>query len=489
MTVRSVFPALLALAAVLSPPAGAAEESATFGRFGAITLYRPPAPPARVALFVSGDGGWNEGVVDMARELVAQDTLVVGIDITRYLRALQAGADKCLYPAADLEALSQFVQKKLGMPRYVHPVLVGYSSGATLVYATLAQAPPGTFRGAIGLGFCPDLVLSKSMCRGSGLEWDAGPKGKGFVFRPAKSLEDPFVALQGTIDQVCEPKATETYIAAVPHAEVVLLPKVGHGFSKPVNWLPQFKAAFARMTATAGPKPGASGPVADPAPPAARPAAGPSVADLPLVEVRASRRGDPRFAVIISGDGGWASLDRQVGETLATAGVPVVGLDSLQYFWTRRTPDEAARDLQRIIEHYAAAWGTPEVLLVGYSRGADVLPFLARRLAPAVLGRVQLIALLGPGRTTDFEIHVADFFVGGDAGLAVRPEVEALKGHRLLCVHGDQEDDSLCPTLSPGLAQIETMKGAHHFGGEYAAIAARILAVAPPPTVPGRPGA
>lgn len=148
-------------------PSLAPGSSVRFGRFGSVALYGPERDAAHVVLFVSGDGGWNKGVVDMARALSTRDTLVAGIDITRYLKAMEASPGACSYPAADFEELSRFIQKRAGRPRYELPVLVGYSSGATLVYAILAQAPPGTFRGGISLGFCPDLPLRKPLCRGS----------------------------------------------------------------------------------------------------------------------------------------------------------------------------------------------------------------------------------------------------------------------------------------------------------------------------------
>ncbi|SPZ91950.1 Type IV secretory pathway, VirJ component [Sphingobacterium multivorum] len=47
--------------------------------------------------------------------------------------------------------------------------MVGYSYGATLVYGLIAQAPAGTFRGGIALGFCPDITIAKPLCKGSGL--------------------------------------------------------------------------------------------------------------------------------------------------------------------------------------------------------------------------------------------------------------------------------------------------------------------------------
>jgi len=190
----------------------AEETTAQFGRFGKIALYHPSAHPAHLVLFVSGDGGWNLGVVDMARELAALDALVVGIDITYYLKQLENSSESCVYPAVDFELLSKFVQKKLGFPQYITPVLIGYSSGATLVYAAIVQAPSNTFRGAISLGFCPDIALSKPFCRGSGLEWTKGSQGKGWSFLPATRLAVPWVALQGTIDQVCDAEKTRDYV-------------------------------------------------------------------------------------------------------------------------------------------------------------------------------------------------------------------------------------------------------------------------------------
>src|SRR6476469_2439157 len=154
-----------------------AESILSFGRFGPVAVYRRAPHPRHVVLFISGDGGWNLGVIDMAEALAALDTLVVGIDITHYLHSAEAARDPCTSAAVDFEALSQYVQKRLGMPDYVPPVLVGYSSGATLAYATLVQAPPSTFRGAISLGFCPDLPVRRPFCAGQGLAFGPGPKG------------------------------------------------------------------------------------------------------------------------------------------------------------------------------------------------------------------------------------------------------------------------------------------------------------------------
>ncbi len=453
---------LLLAILLASGHASAADEKLEFGGFGAVTLYRESAHPAHVVLFVSGDGGWNKGVVDMARQLSALDSLVVGIDINHYLKRIAASGASCTYAAADFENLSHYVQKKLDLPAYEHPVLVGYSSGATLVYAALVQAPTGTFRGAISMGFCPDLPLVKPFCKGDGLEWKAGPRGKGYSFLPAPGLKSPWVALQGAVDQVCNAADTAKYVSRVGHGHLVMLPRVGHGFSVPGNWLPQFRQAFLSLLENEEPvnKPTA-----------------PDVSDLPLVQVPARSPETDTFAVLISGDGGWAGIDRDLGAALAAHGIPVVGLSSLQYFWTKRTPEEASRDLERTLRHYFDKWNKRRCILAGYSLGADVLPFMADRLPSELRGRVCLIALLGPSRDVEFEFHLSDWLgeLVRRPGFQVLPEINRLKGTRILCIYGDNEDDPLCRDLDPALAHTVVVKGGHHFGGSYEALAQLIM--------------
>ncbi len=462
---------LLALAA----GAPAAETSLRFGRFGTVQVYRPAAPLQRVILFISGDGGWNLGVVDMARELAGTGALVVGVDIVSYLKALVASTEACVYPAADFEALSQFVQRRLDLPSYRRPLLVGYSSGATLVYAVLAQAPHGTFDGALGLGFCPDFPRTRPFCRGAGLASEPRPDKKGINFLPAATMDAPFVALQGTVDQVCDPEATAAFVKRLPHGEVVVLPKVGHGFSVPRNWMPQFKDAVAGMAAV--PAREAATP-----PPAEALGTDVSAADatvdgLPLVEVPPTGTPARAMAVIVSGDGGWAGIDREVGEELARHGLPVVGLDSLKYFWKRKDPDVAGTDLARILRHYLTAWRVDRAALIGYSRGAEVLPFMVNRLPAGLRSRVAVVALLGPTGSVEFEFHVADWVRGPGGGneLPVLPEIQRLSGLQVVCFYGDEEKDSICPALPATLASVVAMRGAHHFGGAYRSIADAIL--------------
>ncbi len=453
----------------IAPILHAKEETLTFGPFGKIALYYETPQPSHVALFVSGDGGWNLGVVDMARELASLDALVVGIDINHFIKQMEASGEKCLYPAADFEALSKFVQMKLSYPSYRTPVLIGYSSGATLIYAALVQAPSNTFLGGISMGFCPDLLLNKPMCRGSGLEWTRGPKGKGVVFLPAASLEVPWIALQGTIDQVCEPKATESYVKKVTNGEIVILPKVGHGFSVPKNWMSQFKQAFSKITTKAEKE---NPPPRTPSSGAAQP-----LPDLPLVEVPATEGNTNLMGIIITGDGGWGVTDRGIANDLAAKGIPVAALNSLHYFWKPKTPEQSAADLNRILQHYSALWRRTEVVVVGYSFGADVLPFMLNRIPKESLQKIKVITLLGLSSTADFQFHLTDWIANRTRSTSrlVRPEIEKLRGRKMLCFYGTEDDDALCPQLDPGLVNAIPIQGGHRFGRGYQPIVDAIL--------------
>ena len=145
------------------------------------------------------------------------------------------------------------------------------------------------------------------------------------------------------------------------------------------------------------------------------------------------------MAVMLSGDGGWAGLDREVAGVLAQSGVAVVGWDSLRYFWTARTPDTAARDLGRIIDHYSQKWGKRRVIAVGYSLGADTMPFMVNRLPREARDRLALTALLAPGREAFFEFHVALWLGKSGGGLALAPEMARLANAGVLCLYGDDE--------------------------------------------------
>ena len=206
---------------------------------------------------------------------------------------------------------------------------------------------------------------------------------------------------------------------------------------------------------------------------------------LPLVEFPVPLHSGSTMAVILSGDGGWVGVDKQMAASLVERGLPVVGLDTPAYLDTKRTPDGAGADLARLLEHYLGQWHKERVILIGYSHGADLSPFMVSRLSPELRGRISLLALLSLENHASFEFHPADIIADivhpGD--LPVLPEVEKLRGMPLLCVAGEKDKGSLCPSLDRSLARVEILPRGHRIpSGEGKQVAELILSRAGVPT-------
>src|SRR4029453_5888217 len=103
-----------------------------------------------------------------------------------------------------------------------------------------------------------------------------------------------------------------------------------------------------------------------------------------------------------------------------------------------RGPDETARHLARILEHYGELWHTHRVALIGYSFGADFLPFAFNRLPESLRAEVELITLLAPARSAAFEVPWEGWLGAAPSGeaLPLAPEIVRIDPSRLQCVFG-----------------------------------------------------
>src|SRR5215831_8886034 len=458
MFIRTLVLLCLAAPAISAP---IREEQVDHGHFGTVTIYHPEGTPNSVVLFLSGDGGWNLGVVDMAKMLVAEGALVVGISVPEWQKHLELSGDKCLYPDGELEELSHFVQASSKLPTYYSPFLAGFSSGASYTYAMLAQAPEDTFAGGISVGFFPEIELHKPMCKGDDLQFTPRADGKGVDLKPGSKLRNPWTVLHGDVDKVCSIDAARAFVGATPDSTLVTLPKVGHGYSVQANWAPQFVSTFKAMRDKHRAR-------ALPPPPA-------DLQGLPLVEVAATGTPNDWFAIMLSGDGGWAGMDKEIAAELSAQGIPVAGWDSLRYFWSARTPEGLGSDLDRVLRYYAAHWKKTHALFIGYSQGADVAPFGINRLPEATRPLLGESVLIAPGLRATFEFHFGNWFGGSSGGIPIPPEALKLDPAHTLCIHGNDEKESLCPFIQGKAAQSLGLPGAHHFNGDYKRVAAEIV--------------
>jgi type IV secretory pathway VirJ component len=197
---------------------------------------------------------------------------------------------------------------------------------------------------------------------------------------------------------------------------------------------------------------------------------------LPLVEERAAEPGRT-IAFVFTGDGNWAMLVRGIARELAKEGIGSVGLKARTYLLFGGTPRRATRDVEAVLRHYLKAWDADSVVLVGLSRGADLLPFVARRMAPELRRRVRLMALFSPARLAGFRFHWGDLFGYHErpGDVPVLPELEAIGGVPVLVVNGTGDPASLAPALPPGLADVVMLDAGHNLARDHLTAAGLIL--------------
>lgn len=478
-TVCSLMLAWALPAPAAKPAAKIVESTLDGGRFGVVHIFRPAGAPTNVALLFSGDGGWGDGVDVYARRLAGEGFLVGGVDTTIYIASIAPKRDKpgasakppsCTFMAGDVEALSQHLQWAQKLPNYLRPVLFGYSAGASVIYSTLAQAPRGTFAGGVSLSFCAEMdTAGAKLCPGAGLRSAPIAKSTEVTLHPDAKLAFPWTIVHGDRDTVCSARQTRNFVAAIPTAKLITLPKATHDLTPTDDWWPRARQDYRAMLVAD---------TATPATPTTAAVSADTLSDLPLAEVSATAKESGVFAVMISGDDGWAGLDQSVSAELAARGVPVVGLNSLKYFWHARTAESTAADVSRIVSQYAARWHKQRVLLVGYSFGADVMPFVFNRLPAATRARVASVSLLGLGPAATFEVTVGEWLPGADdKGDPVVPEIARMPATPLLCVMGDGEHGSSCPELAKSGVTVRQIGDGHHFSGLAPQIVDAILQV------------
>ena len=200
-----------------------------------------------------------------------------------------------------------------------------------------------------------------------------------------------------------------------------------------------------------------------------------SVTDLRLIELPAPT--GRTLAVVLTGDGGWSQLERQVASEFVANGVSVIGLESCEYLSRDRSPDKIAVAVSRVMRHYMTAWKRDRVLLLGYSRGADLAPFVVNRLGASLQSRLVLVAMLGLADQAGFECRFIDLFrdTRRTADQPTVSELERIHDVPLLCVYGTDERRSPCRRGEvPAMERLDR-SGGHHFDGDYRGIARDIL--------------
>jgi len=191
-----------------------------------------------------------------------------------------------------------------------------------------------------------------------------------------------------------------------------------------------------------------------------------SIKNIPVVLTKAkSDNREGPLALLISGDGGWFSFEQKIADQLAGQGIPTIGLDSRKYFWSRKTPDQTAIDVFKVISYYGKLWNKRPIMLIGYSLGSEIVPFIVTRLPEEMRSRVISAVLLSPETYTDFEIHISNMLGMGNNQNTynVVQEIGRMKNVNTILIFGDGEKSKVPGLLSGKPVKISLIPGDHHY--------------------------
>lgn len=411
-------------------------------RFGEIHVYGAEHTSGELFLIFQGAGGSDKETQEYLMRLARRGNVVAQVDLNRYLsltRKTEGGVMPCYEYAGEVSRLSQVLQNNLKMERISSAILLGVGDKGSQFAFALHRFLKGDFFGSLALSLPVDRSLDAELCQDDELirlEGQTSPltilnnKVWSESFKNFRFLASPTeVSGLTSLRQAVTPAFLECSSSNCPAIDLfVPRRKENHG-------------------------------------------------ELPLIELVPKEITSQYFTIFLSGDGGWASIDKEIGSYLRKQGIPVIGFDSLKYFWRAKNPERLAADISSLISTYQERLGKKRVVLLGFSLGADVIPFILTRLPAEQRQAVSMYVLMSAGTRVEFEVHLTDWISDdeSDVGLPIAPEVSHIGELPGTCLRGEEEERSLCDQALPPTVSTFSLKGSHHFDGDYKRVAEIIV--------------
>ncbi len=202
-----------------------------------------------------------------------------------------------------------------------------------------------------------------------------------------------------------------------------------------------------------------------------------ALADLPIKVMESSVESALPMVLYISGDGGLNLFSKSFCNYLIQKGIPMVVLDAQKYFWKSKTPEETRADLITIVEAYENVWKRDRFVLIGFSFGASIVPFLANSFPSGVSSRLESSILINPDIRCDFEIHLSDMLnLGTSKGnYDVVKEIRQSDNKRISVYFGSDESMDVRQAFQQTGIKVHIVNGNHHFDDGYEELADTIF--------------
>ena len=186
---------------------------------------------------------------------------------------------------------------------------------------------------------------------------------------------------------------------------------------------------------------------------------------ISFTALRSSDASKP-LLIYLSGDGGMNSFSTSFLKSVCNKGYSIIGIDAKDYFWKKKTPEQASAAVGAVTARFLRDWNLKSFILIGYSFGADVAPFILTRLPTTLSGSARQLVLLSPSATTSFEIKLTEMLgIGGNKGVSVGSEINKITKPVLL-VFGNDEKEFPLSEVNLKNKKLLFLAGGHHYDGD-----------------------
>lgn len=140
-------------------------------------------------------------------------------------------------------------------------------------------------------------------------------------------------------------------------------------------------------------------------------------------------------------------------------------------FWNEKQPKQVADEISEAVEYYMKLWNRSSFILIGYSFGACVSPFIIPELNSSLKGSLKGIYCFSPDETGDFKIHITDLLnFNTTQKYDVLSQMKVIKSWNPICIFGGGETPEKQDRFLKGGIRVEIIPGAHHYDNDYNAV-------------------
>lgn len=186
---------------------------------------------------------------------------------------------------------------------------------------------------------------------------------------------------------------------------------------------------------------------------------------MPIIESKSTANLD-YYAILLTGNGGWRKLVQSITQYLNQKNVSVVAINTKKYLLSRKRPIQICCDLETLIDRYNNKWKGKKVILIGYSMGAEILPFAVNCMDDHYKQKINDLILIGPGQKATFKVKLRDYYWEVNRGEDIYPELLKMNKVKTYVICDDHRFSIGHKNLD-GVVDHDFLGGGHHFGGDY----------------------